>query len=383
VIRALVVAIACCWLARLAWAEPVADDRAERAFAAASRLAGEPATIPQAIAAFEQLGAARPASRWTDNAWSEAGRLAIRIDQPERARAAFEQVLAITEDPVLRRRAQAALDRLGSARWDAVRRDHARWVAASLRGDPQPALLELEQLARAHPDYPEQANVWLAVARGWELEGEPERALAVLREWFARLAGPPRARLGLQLARIAIRRGELAEATGVLDRLAAEPAADRATIAVLRARIETAERRAWIRRVLWVAAIAIALGAALVLRRDAGSWRAAGRHLARPPGEALFLLPVGGVLVAVGQTGNPIVARALIAIVVAGVVATWLSGALFEACRTRRARIGAVRAVAQALAMVAGVGCVTYLAIDRDRLLDLVEETVEHGPAAR
>jgi len=66
----------------------------------------------------------------------------------------------------------------------------------------------------------------------------------------------------------------------------------------------------------------------------------------------------------------------------AGVIVACISGALFEAHRVRHGQIGARRASAQAVLVIGAIGSVTYLAIDRDRLLDLVEETVEHGPSA-
>ena len=367
-----------CLLAARAAAEP-----SDEAFSAASRLAGDPATIRQAIAAFEALGEARPPTRWTDNAWSEAARLAERLGELERARRAYDQVAATTDDAALRRRARAALDRLGGERWDAVRRDHARWVAESGRGDPRTALGELEQLARANPAYPQRGNLWLAIARGWEIEGEADHALEVLRQPLTTLEGRERARVGFAFVRIALRRGAVLDAETVLDDLARAPDADRVAIAALREHVDTAERRAWVRRALWLVLAALAILAAFVLRRETGSWRGAGRGLVRPPSEVLFLLPVAGVLVAIAQTGNPVVARALWIITLAGVIVAWLSGVVFEAHRARTGRVGAARAIVQAAIVIGTIGSVAYLAIDRDRLLDLVEETVEHGPTQR
>jgi len=124
---------------------------------------------------------------------------------------------------------------------------------------------------------------------------------------------------------------------------------------------------------------AIAAAAAWVLRRDAGSWRAAGRRLARPPVEAWFFVPIAAVLVAVAATGNPLVARAVRAIAIAGAAIAWLSGAILEGARPLRAR----RAVAHAVVAAVAVAAAAYLAIDRDRMIDLVIETWRGGPAAR
>lgn len=365
------VVLALCLLVTTARAAPEDD------YQAATKLATTNAA--EAITAFEQLGAIRPVSAWTDNAWSEAGRLAERIGELERARKAYEQVLALTADPRLRDRARGALDRLGDTRWDAVKREHAAWNAESLRGDPQDALDQLEQLARDNPEYPDRANIWLAVARGWELEGDADRALELLREPLAKAGPQDRAKLGFAFVRIAIRRGFLDDARRTLDDLTG---ADRGVIAKLRERLETAEHRAWWRRGMWIAVAVFLALAGWMLRREAGSWRAAGKQLIRPPSEVVFLLPIAGVLVAIAFTGNPVVARALLGILAAGVVAAWLSGVLFT-LRRLRGPIGAARAIAQSALTIAAIGCVTYLAIDRDRLLDLVEETVEHGPTAR
>lgn len=364
------IVVALCVLAGAAYGAPDDD------YQAASKLAGASATVPSAIDAFEKLGAERPVSRWTDNAWSEAGRLAERIGELSRARHAYEQVLAVTEDRSLRDRARGGLERLGGARWDQVKREHGKWLAESLSGNPQEALGQLERLAAEHPDYPERANIQLAIAHGRELEGESARAIEVLREAFAKAEVQDRSRLGFAFVRMATRRGFLDDARVALEQLTAS-GADRGVIAKLRARLDTAEHRAWWRRGMWLGVAVFAALAAWMLRRETGSWRAAGKQVLRPPGEVIFLLPIAGVLVAIAFTGNPVFARAVLGILAGGVIATWISGALFEA---RRGRIGAARAIVQAVLTIAAIGCVTYLAIDRDRLLDLVEETVEHGP---
>jgi tetratricopeptide (TPR) repeat protein len=380
-------------------ADPSAD--AGRDFKAATQRAAG-GDIVGAIEQFEALGAARPMTRWTDDAWAETGRLAERAGDFARARRAYEQVIAVNDeisaagstgsatgsalrrDEVLVRRARAALARLakatGDGRWDAVKREHDRLASRILGapGDPREELAELERLARANPEYPRVAHAWLVVAQGWEREGEGGRALELLAAFTPK--ADDRERIGFAFARIAIRRGELAAARVRLDALEAVAGADRYAIGEIREKLEIAERRAWTRRIVWMLLAAIALLAAITIRRDAGSWNAAARSLVRPPIEVLFLFPVGAVLVVVSQTGNPLVARALLAIVVAGVLVAWVSGALLEA-RRKRGRVGAGRAVGQALIAAAAIAGATYLAVDRDRMLDLVAETIEHGPS--
>ncbi len=365
-----------------------AEATAARDFQAAQRRAALAAAgDTSGLDALEALGARRPITRWTDNAWAEAARYAERAKDYARARRDLEQVIAVGTDDVLIRRAKANLARLGAAtgggRWDAVAREHERLAdrVFDTRGDPREALAGLERLAREHPDYPRIAMVWLAIAQGLEREGEGDRALELLGE--VRPPAADRERVGLAFARLAIRRGELADARARLDQIDAAPGADRFAIAEVRAHLETAEWRARARIAMWIV-LAVLVGiAAFALRRDTGSWRAAGRRLLRPPVEAVFLLPVGAVLIAVSRTGNPLVARALLGIVLAGIAVAWLSGALLEAHRARHGRIAASRAALHVVLALAAIASATYLSVDRDRMLDLVDQTIEHGPAPR
>jgi hypothetical protein len=373
--------------ARPARAEEAAPEAAaERAFSAAvSRAAaGDPAAIDR----FEALAAERPITRWTDNAYAEAARLAERTGDFARARKDLAQVVAVGTDGALVARARAALARLeaatGGGRWDAVAREDERLLAAAAAGgDPQAALAALEELVRRNPGYPRKTMLRLAIAAGWEREGKGARAIAELEAAFAEAPVAERSRAGLELARALLRRRALGEAAAVLDAIAAGPGADRAAIAEVRAALAGAEARAYLRGALWIALALLAALAAAALRRDAGSWRAAARRLARPPVEVLFFLPIGAVLALVARTGNPLVADAVAAIVGAGIAVGWISGALLEAARARRGAVGAPRALLQAALAVIAVGGAAYLAVDRDRMIDLVAETWQHGPAPR
>jgi len=93
-------------------------------------------------------------------------------------------------------------------------------------------------------------------------------------------------------------------------------------------------------------------------------------------------VPIAVVIVIVAATGNPMVARAVRTIAIAGAVVAWISGVALEARRQRGSlsRIGAAgHAACAALAVAAAV----WLAIDRDHMLDLVEMTWRDGPAMR
>lgn len=370
-----------------AHAQPSPDDAADRAFREAGQLAA--AGAPEAIAAFEALGAARPVSRWTDDAWAEAARLAENAREFARARHDLEQLLALgtQADDRLRARAEGALARLaditGAGQWDAISAEHERLASVIYGGgDPRAALEVLEALARANPSYPRISTVRLTLAVGWEGEGEGARALT----WFGAAAEGARDEPGqhvrLEYARALVRAGDLDAAATELEAL--DPGkVDRGGAAQVREALATARRRAWIRRALWLVLASALVLAAAALRRDRGGWRAAGRALIRPPTEAVFLVPVALVLAVVAHSGNPLVARAVTLISVAGVLAAWLSGARLEAARTRTGALGAGRLALHVAVVVIALGAAVYLIVDRGHLLDLIGETVRGGPAMR
>jgi hypothetical protein len=376
---ALVVGLAC---ARIAAADPETD--ADRAFRAATTqaIAGDAG----AIDAFEALGATRPVTRWTDDAWAEASRLAERANDFARARRALEQVIAVGTDEVLVRRARASLARLvtttGGGTWDAVAREHARHVNdIHDGGDPKAALAALERLVGAHARYPQITGVRLAIAQGWEIEGEADRARSWYRMAATEAQAADRQRAGLAHARALIRMGELEDAHATLDALAAARDADRVVIADLRATLATAQTRATIRSIMWVVIGLLLVVAGLLARRDAGSWRAVAGVARQPPSEALFLAPIATILVIIAQTGNPLVATAVTIIAIAAVIVTYVSGVVLEAARRKHGALAASRIAIHALGIVVAIGASIYIAVDRDRVIELLEETWEHGPA--
>ncbi|MDX2092368.1 MAG: hypothetical protein SFX73_31180 [Kofleriaceae bacterium] len=408
-------------LAGRAAADAEAD--ADRAFQAAMQRAV--AHDAGALDAFEALGAARPVTRWTDDAWAEAARLAERAGDYARARRAYAQVLALGSDDKQVERAKAALARLASdtglGEWDAVSREHERLVSAAFGGgDPQDDLVALEALVATHPRYPRINAIRLALGRGWEEEGERARALTWLR---AAAAAEPVARIAL--IRALIRTGELAEAEHELDAAdaivgartrpgtsnptsggealgdasrvdstnatggastarigAVSSTIDRTALVYARHDLAIAKRRASIAHVLWGVLALVAFGAVVMLRRSSDSWGAVGRGLVRPPSEVVFLLPIAAVLIFVAQTGNPLVASAVSWIMIAGVVVTWISGVLLDAMRARGA-LRLARLAPHVLAVVLAVGAAGYLAVLRSGALDLVLMTWSGGHALR
>ena len=362
-------------LARIALAEPEADFHAAEQRAAAGD--------PGAIDALETIGAARPVTRWTDDAWMLAARLAERAGDYDRARRDLGAAIAVASDDQLRARAEAELARIATftgaaGQWSAIAAEHERLVEnIAGRGDPKPALHELEALVRANPQYPRAAMAMLAIARGWQRDGDQVRALAWLRE----AAGAMGDRIDHQRALAELVRGEIR--TGDIEgALAHIDSVDPAFAPALRAELATARKREMLRWILWSALAAIAIAAVVVLRRASGSWRAAARRLLRPPAEAVYYVPIALVLVIVAMTGNPMVARAVRAIAIVGALVAWLSGAILDAVRAR-GRVAFSRALGHAAIAVFAVGAATYLAIDRDRMIDLIVETWRSGPAPK
>ena len=374
-------AIAVIAAAGLAAADPEAD--ADRAFHAAEQHAQ--AGDAHAIDELEAVGQARPVTRWTDDAWSEAARLAERTGDIARARRDLERVLAVTSDDQLARRARAELARLtattgAAGEWTAVAADQAR-IEARLGqpGDPKPALAELEALVAAHPDYPRAWAAMIEIAHGWQRDGAAAHAIAWLeRARDAAPAGPDRTHASAELVRGLVLAGELGRARGELA-VVPDPVVARS----LEQTLARAETRRTIRWLVAGLLVALAIAALVSLRRAAGSWRAALRRLVRPPAEVIYFAPIALVFVIVAQTGNPLVASAVRAIAIAGAIIAWVSGAILEAVRVRRGRIGLPRAAGHALAALLAVACVAYLAVEHDRVIDFLIDTWHEGPQMR
>lgn len=371
-------------LATAAAADPESDADAAFRAAQASATRGEPA----ALDALEALGRARPLTRWTDDAWAAAARLAEQRTDFARARRDLAEVVATTADDVTRRRAEAALARLAATtgaggEWDAVVAEHDRLTGVILSGvgDPKPALAQLTALVAAHPTYPGATTARLVIAQGWERDGEPARGIAVLDEAIAtaptaELRG--RARYAAVHARIHAR--DLGAARADLTAIASAPNADPMVVMQLEAALATAEQRARVRLAMWLVLALAAVVASWRARRDAGSWRAAGRAMLRPPVEVWYLAPVMAALVLVAESGNPMVARAIRAIALCGVGGAWLSGASLQLARAA-GPLSARRVGAQVLVVVAALAGAAFLVVDRDRMIDLVAETWRSGPA--
>ncbi len=371
--------VVACALATTAYAD---DETAGRMFRDALEDAarGDPTAIDQ----LEHLGRDRPTTRWTDDAWAEAARLAEGAGDLARARAALDQVIAIGSDDQLVRRATAARARLaaatGDGAWDDVAREHDRLVASAFGGDDPRAELEaLERLVQDHPTYPRVNQVRAAIARGWEIEASGSRALV----WYRAAAdAEPGGRSHLELVRAALRLGELelaATELSALQRSRARAVTDY-DLTLARRELGRARDRRTTRIASWCILAAIVAAALARLRWLERSLGAALRRLVRPPTEATYLVPLAVLLVVVAYQGNPLVARAVRDIAIAGVGLAWLSASVLDATRARRGSIVARPLVVHILALLIAIAAAVYLAVDRDRLLDLIGETWRGGP---
>lgn len=381
-VRALAIALV------VAWCSPArADDEADADTALRAAIARSRNDPAGALDELEAIGARRPLTRWSDNAWSEAARLAEARGDYARARHALEQIIAIDRDAALVERARAALARLaantGSGAWDAVAREHERLVAVIFGGgDPAAALAELEALVRANPRYPRVTSAATAIARAHEMEGDAELGLTWMRAAADAAGAEPGLRTRLELARMALRAGELDLARDELRALASLPGTDRAALADATDDLARARQRTWLRRGAAGLLALLVLGALVRLVRDLGTWRAALRRLARPPIEVLFALPIAALVAALAVTGNPLVARAIVTIVIAGIAVAWLSGVLVDVAR-EHGRLSRARLALHVSGVLVSVASIVFLAVERGGVIQLLVETWRGGHALR
>jgi tetratricopeptide (TPR) repeat protein len=361
------------------------DDGSERfRSASALRIEGD---LAGAAAAFIALADELPSSPWADDARMEAAILDEQRGDYPRARRQLERLLAEHPGSRLVRRARARLEQITRAtgaggEWSAVAARHDELLrAAAGAEDPTPSIEALEALVRASPGYPRAHDARIWIADSWLRQGDGARA----RPWYRdALAAAPdeRARFqaGKALGDALVTAGDLDGAATTYRQLRAAPGADGLALDEAEALLAQARTRALGRTAAWIALGALLVLVVAALRRDAGSWRGAARALVRPPVEVLYFAPVAALLIAGGHAGNRIVARAVLWIVVVGAALAWLSGASLDAAGRRP---GAARIVGHVLAAAIAIAAVGYLAVTKDRLLDMLVQTWQHGHDSR
>jgi hypothetical protein len=368
----------------LAVATPAIADPGDARFAAATQRAGG-GDLAGAVTDFEAIAAELPGSPWADDALVEAGRIAIRLGDVERARRDLSAVIERYADGRAARAARVELARLdaatGGGAWVDVAAAHDAVVAAVGRyGDPRPHLERLEALLREHPAYPRGAAARIWLGDRWAQQGAWDRALRWFRDAGVVATEPAQRRRAAVReieALTALERFGAAEAA--IGRLAADPSADPLAIARVRDGVQTGRERYRIRVAAWIVLGAMGGLALFVLWRATGGVAAAARRLIRPPTEVIYAVPVATIVIAASTAGNRLVGRAVLWISIGGLLIAWLSGAALGAA-TARGPIAPVRAIAHAAGAALAVAALAYLAIVDDRLIDMVRETWKHGP---
>lgn len=306
-----------------------------------------------------------------------------RLADPGRALAIYQRVVAAYPDARVANAAArriAELEPLVGAGGEHVRLA-AELAYLTAHADDQPAAAILARasiLAEAHwPGAPHAAR-WLADwlrRTGRLLEAQAHYA-AVIARWpdtpdaHEALRGAASTAIDARdwpLAEALVRRLPTADPTdrGVHDELARTAARG-----ALRHRAYAA---AWL--VLLACTIALLASLALALRsanRDRLS-------TLRPPIEVIFLAPIAAVLIGVAFTAHRLIAPAVATITLGGTALTWLSGATLARLRALHlpTRLRATLHIALCLSSIVAL---SYIALTRNDLLDLLLETVRFGP---
>jgi tetratricopeptide (TPR) repeat protein len=143
-------------------------------------------------------------------------------------------------------------------------------------------------------------------------------------------------------------------------------------------RLAVERARAGRAKLSWIVLALFPIAMFVWLWRDTRSVRAMGRALIKPPTEALFFIPVAVLFAAAAMTEHAALGHAIEVIVGGGLIVTWLSGCVLETAR-RAGKAGRARIVAHILTVAVTVAALCYVAVTRERLIDMLAETIEHG----
>jgi TolA-binding protein len=141
-------------------------------------------------------------------------------------------------------------------------------------------------------------------------------------------------------------------------------------------RVRTARLRARLYTAAQVVVVVALLLLLAGLRLGAGSWRDMAAAMVPPPTEIIYMLPIAVLLSAASFTAHYAIAPAVIIVCSGGLIVTWLSGASLRA----GGRPGAARALAHAAISFLAILAITYIALHRQHLLDMLIRTVRFGP---
>lgn len=363
----------------IAWTVPAAAQDAQSArdaFDTAIELMMEDRPR-EAAAALVEVADTYPGEPVADDALLSAAEIyQDTLASGSRAAALYERLVRDYPDSRL---APAAKERLAALSAHLRGGDEALDELLAIKSaqlDAGEAIRRAEALLSSRPDWSGAGAVALWLGGQYERATRFSDAARAYRLAAEHTADPEVAlSAGLAGARLATHRGDFEKAEAILARIDTGGQLDRKrAVHDARAQLRSARRRSK----LSVAAVMILLlgvsALAGSLRLAAGSWAAAGRALASPPTEALYLAPVCALLVAASATGFPEIASAVAVICGGGLVVTWLSGA---GLRLRR---GAVAIAVHVAAAAGAIGSICYIALYRAQLLDIIAQTVQFGP---
>jgi tetratricopeptide (TPR) repeat protein len=342
----------------------------------------------EAAAAHEAIAARAPDDPFADDALMEAARLyEEKLDQPRRAAETYERVARSYPDGRAAQRAErrARLLREGLGTGNQGEAALAAWNDIlnrfPTRSRPE-SVARAEKLLAAHPDWVEAPRVLHWIGEQEQQLGQHERALATFAEVQERWPGGDwalRARRSQADVLTTLGRYHEAEAVYASLRGARTDAPYAKELAEAVVRLHEARAHARLETAAWVA-LALLLAAALVtLRRDAGSFAEAGRALARPPLEAIFLLPIAGLIALAGHGQSEPIARATLWLGLAMLLVAWLTGAGLVTARRALGRLPLTRVALFGAGGGTAMLAAAYVIVRHTELLDFIIHTVRFG----
>jgi hypothetical protein len=255
--------------------------------------------------------------------------------------------------------------------------DFAHLIAEANDLPPEEIVRRADALAAARWPGASEAALWLAewLRRAKRFDEALERYADVMQRW----PGTTHAVLAIRSAAgTALEAGDWDRAEELAEQLPAIEPMDRLVREDLLEAADRGRRRGSWYRLAWLGVLGglVLLLGSLADASFTGGYR---RPRLRPPSEVVFLLPVAAVLVGVSLTTHQLVAPAVLALCIGGLVLAYISGCALDTLRLR-GRPHGLRSVLHAVISLVAVAAIFYIVMMRDDLLDMVIETVRFGP---
>ncbi len=345
----------------------------------------------EAAAAFVKLADDARGSPYADDALFEAAKLyEEKLTEPQTALRLYRRLLAEYPDSrtalAASRRATAIAENIGpDGDATALARFTDLLQRFPERGESD-SIAVAEQLLSEYPDWHGRARLQLWLAGVHQRGGRHRRAL----DYYLAAAAVAKATQnrddelfsayrGAGDAAAALGRFDTAERYYRLMPVGGDPARQRSFEDAL-ADLDRARMRTMLYRVSLALIAVVVLVLLVSLRLAAGSIAASWRALRRPSVETVFMAPIAALLIAASLTAHYAIAPAVTIISLGGIAITWLSGAGLAAGRRSRRGLGPWRRLLHALLTALAVVAICYVAVHRNRLIDMIIETVRFGP---